>query len=75
MMQTENQPGMPREAVPKGQRVTENRWCEKHGYVIDVDACRARALLKRSCGICLSHWQQLSLPFPEPFKGPKNRFP
>jgi hypothetical protein len=49
------------------QQTTENRWCEKHGYLIDVDACRARALQRRYCGLCLARWRQLPLPFPEPF--------
>ncbi|MDA8123840.1 MAG: hypothetical protein M0009_01450 [Deltaproteobacteria bacterium] len=45
----------------------ENRWCERHGYVIDVDACRARAEQRSHCRRCLARWQQLPLPFPEPF--------
>jgi hypothetical protein len=60
-----NSAGM-RDTVPEGHTTAENRWCEKHGYFIDVDACRARALQKRSCGICLARWRQLPLPFPEP---------
>lgn len=50
-----------------GQQTAENRWCEKHGYLIDVDACRARAMQRRYCGLCLARWRQLPLPFPEPF--------
>jgi hypothetical protein len=50
--------------VPE-RRSSENRWCEKHGYIIDVNACRVRALNRRYCGRCLMRWQQLSLPFPE----------
>jgi hypothetical protein len=51
----------------EGLQTAENRWCEKHGYLIDVDACRARALQKRYCGLGLSRWRQLPLPVPEPF--------
>ena len=51
---------------PGVRRTTENRWCERHGYFIDVDACQARALERVYCGRCLVRWRQLPLPFPEP---------
>ena len=40
------------------------RWCERHGYFIDIEACKARALRISSCGRCLWKWRQLPLPFP-----------
>jgi hypothetical protein len=41
----------------------ENRWCEKYGYFIDIDACGSRARSRDYCGKCLSRWRQLSFPF------------
>jgi len=41
----------------------ENRWCEKYGYFIDIEACRSRALSKPHCGRCLCRWRQASFPF------------
>lgn len=41
----------------------ENRWCEKHGYFIDVEACGARARSNDSCAKCLCRWRQLTFPF------------
>ncbi|MCX5819172.1 MAG: hypothetical protein NT047_04600 [Deltaproteobacteria bacterium] len=52
---------------PERPQTAENRWCERHGYFIDVEACRARARQRQICGRCLARWRQLSLPFPEPF--------
>jgi hypothetical protein len=66
VMHTEKGTGAAEGAGPGEQRVTENRWCEQHGYFIDVDACRARALQRLYCGRCLVRWRQLPLPFPEP---------
>lgn len=40
----------------------ENRWCEKHGYFIDVEACVARSNTMPHCRRCLARWRQLSLP-------------
>jgi hypothetical protein len=57
----EGQTGAP-EALP----AIENRWCERHGYLIDLCACRARAEKRPYCRRCLARWQQLSLPFPNP---------
>lgn len=65
-MHTEKGTGMAGDRDIGEPRTTENRWCERHGYFIDVDACRARALQKLYCGRCLMHWRQLTLPFPEP---------
>lgn len=55
---------------PEQPPTVENRWCERHGYFIDVEACKARARQKRSCGRCLARWRQLSLPFPGLFERP-----
>jgi hypothetical protein len=44
----------------------ENRWCERHGYFIDLNACEARAKTRRSCARCIARWLQLSFPFMEP---------
>lgn len=52
---------------PEQRYTPENRWCEKHGYFIDADACRARAEQRKDCRRCFSDGRQLSLPFPEPF--------
>ncbi len=46
-----------------GNPARENRWCEKYGYFIDIDACKARAAEKTYCGICLCRWRQLRFPF------------
>jgi hypothetical protein len=54
--------------LPERPRTTEDRWCERHGYFIDVEACKARARQRQTCGRCLARWRQLSLPFPESFK-------
>jgi hypothetical protein len=54
-------------AADPGRPAAENRWCERHGYRIDVTACRARAEQRSECRRCMARWQQLSLPFPEPF--------
>jgi len=40
----------------------ENRWCEKHGYCIDLEACMARSADRPQCRRCLMRWRQLSLP-------------
>jgi hypothetical protein len=52
---------------PESSQAAENRWCERQGYFIDVEACGARARHRRICGRCLARWRQLSLPFPKPF--------
>ena len=44
----------------------ENRWCERYGYFIDLTACEARAKIRRSCGLCIARWRQLSFDFMEP---------
>jgi hypothetical protein len=54
-------------AMPEQKPPTENRWCDRHGYFIDVHACRARAEQQSLCRRCLARWQQLTLPFPDPF--------
>jgi len=41
----------------------ENVWCEKFGYFIDLDACRARSMQRTVCRRCFSSLMQLSLPF------------
>jgi hypothetical protein len=41
----------------------DNVWCEKFGYFIDLDACRARSFQKKACRLCFSTRIQLSLPF------------
>jgi hypothetical protein len=43
----------------------ENRWCEKHGYFVDFEACSARAKNKSFCRRCLWKWRQLPLPLPD----------
>jgi len=43
----------------------ENRWCEKHGYFVDYEACSARAQSKSFCRRCLWKWRQMPLPFPD----------
>lgn len=45
--------------------VRKNRWCERHGYFIDLTACESRAKTRSSCGRCIARWQQLSFPFME----------
>jgi hypothetical protein len=41
----------------------ENNWCEKYGYFIDLDACRARSLNRPVCRRCYKSLLQLSLSF------------
>jgi hypothetical protein len=41
----------------------ENVWCEKYGYFIDLDACRARSLQQKHCRRCYASLIQVSLPF------------
>lgn len=53
---------------PETKPTAENRWCERHGYRIDVTACRARAEQHAQCRRCLASWQQLSLPFADPIQ-------
>ncbi|MBU2053532.1 MAG: hypothetical protein KJ936_13410 [Proteobacteria bacterium] len=64
MMQTDSERTTEGHALPEQRQRAENRWCERHGYFIDMDACRARARRRRFCGRCLARWRQLSLPFP-----------
>jgi hypothetical protein len=46
------------------QRQYVTRWCEKHGYMIDITACASRALKRPYCRRCLNAWRQIPLPFP-----------
>ncbi|MEN6431935.1 MAG: hypothetical protein ABFD06_03480 [Smithella sp.] len=41
----------------------ENVWCEKYGYFIDLDACRARSLQHKTCRRCFASLIQMPLPF------------
>jgi hypothetical protein len=41
----------------------ENVWCEKYGYFIDLDACRARSLQQKICRRCFASLIQMPLPF------------
>jgi hypothetical protein len=41
----------------------ENVWCERYGYFIDLDACRARSLQRKTCRRCYASLLQVSLPF------------
>jgi hypothetical protein len=41
----------------------ENVWCAKYGYFIDLDACRARSLLRKNCRRCFASLLQVPLPF------------
>jgi hypothetical protein len=41
----------------------ENVWCEKNGYFIDLDACRARSLQQKNCRRCFASLIQVPLPF------------
>jgi len=41
----------------------ENVWCEKYGYFIDLDACRARSLQQKTCRRCYASLIQVPLPF------------
>lgn len=45
-----------------GPKPRETRWCERHGYVIDIDACRSRARKNPRCRRCYSRWRQIPLP-------------
>lgn len=58
--------GRDRENKKRGDMQTpsrQSRWCERHGYFIDLDACEARAKTRLSCGRCIARWRQLSFPF------------
>jgi hypothetical protein len=62
--------GAGRNRKNKGEKASQaqscqNRWCERHGYFIDLTACEARAKTRSSCGRCIARWQQLSFPFME----------
>jgi hypothetical protein len=41
----------------------ENVWCERYGYFIDLDACRARSLQNKACRRCFPSLIQVPLPF------------
>jgi len=41
----------------------DNIWCDKFGYFIDLDACRARSYQKKACRRCFATLTQLSLSF------------
>jgi hypothetical protein len=41
----------------------ENVWCEKYGYFIDLDACRARSMQRKTCRRCFASLIQVPLPF------------
>jgi hypothetical protein len=41
----------------------ENVWCEKYGYFIDLDACRARSRQRKNCRRCFASLLQVPLPF------------
>jgi hypothetical protein len=41
----------------------ESVWCEKYGYFIDLDACRARSLQQKTCRRCFASLIQVPLPF------------
>ena len=52
---------------PFGHRGSPNReirWCDRHGYFIDIDACKARSVRIAFCSRCIWKWRQLPLPFP-----------
>jgi hypothetical protein len=68
MMQVAREIDTEEKRRPERPQAVENRWCERHGYFIDVEACRARAIKRHICGRCLARWRQLSLPFPELFE-------
>ncbi|WP_093882717.1 hypothetical protein [Syntrophus gentianae] len=50
------------ETPDTGNARRENRWCERHGYFIDLEACVARSAERPHCRRCLLRWRQLSLP-------------
>jgi hypothetical protein len=41
----------------------ENIWCEKYRYFIDLDACSARSLQRKTCRRCYASLLQVPLPF------------
>jgi hypothetical protein len=41
----------------------ENVWCAKYGYFIDLDACHARSLQRKTCRRCYASLLQVPLPF------------
>jgi hypothetical protein len=45
------------------KRSRENIWCAKYGYFIDLDACRARSLQRKTCCRCYASLLQVPLPF------------
>jgi len=47
------------------RQTTENRWCDRWGYFIDLAACEARADRRASCRRCLFRWRQCCFPFYE----------
>ena len=49
--------------LSKNKPLRENVWCAKHGYFIDLDACRARSLQQKHCRQCYASLIQTSLPF------------
>jgi hypothetical protein len=50
-------------ADASGRAGRENNWCEKYGYFIDLDACRARSLNRAVCRRCYKSLLQLSFSF------------
>lgn len=47
----------------KNKTRRENVWCDKYGYFIDLDACRARSLQQKHCRRCYASLIQVPLPF------------
>ena len=48
-----------------GYSKREHRWCERHKYFIDIEACKARSVRQPYCRRCLIEWRQLVFPFYE----------
>lgn len=49
---------------PLAQKIGRNNvWCDKFGYFIDLDACRARSYQKSVCRRCYASLLQVPLPF------------
>ena len=48
---------------PEVEAGRENNWCEKYGYFIDLDACKARSYKRSVCRRCYKLLLQLPLPF------------
>jgi len=60
---SDNYPDAGGDLSSEEKQCRENVWCEKYGYFIDLDACRARSRKRKTCRRCFASLLQVPLPF------------